>query len=335
MKKWFFTVVPTVIGVFLLIYLIYYIGIPDIIKLFSNISWIYVIPYLFVSFFIFLGFVLRWKIIIDTYGFKTKFKDLFFYKTSTFAINFITPGARLAGEPVRASFLHQDGLEMPKSASSVVMDKTIEMAADVILTLIGIIILMFHFTLKKSTGIIIIGDLLLLLVILVWFFYRIHRGKGFFSIIITKTPLRKIEYLSTRISKVRESERHMHRFMTEHAMTFWLTFILSITLWLMSIFEFKFLALMFGVDLSYTALFAVLVAVGFAILLPIPAGIGALEFTQVFLLKVVGEKGNLGIGLGFVTRIRDLIWVAIGMGYMYKRGIDIKEKIKEKPEKIV
>jgi uncharacterized membrane protein YbhN (UPF0104 family) len=92
---------------------------------------------------------------------------------------------------------------------------------------------------------------------------------------------------------------------------------------------------MFGFDLSYTTLFVVLVGVGFAILIPIPFALGALEGIEVLLLRVIGQSADLGIAFGMITRLRDMMWASVGMVYMYRKGVKIEDEIKTKREKLV
>jgi uncharacterized membrane protein YbhN (UPF0104 family) len=59
--------------------------------------------------------------------------------------------------------------------------------------------------------------------------------------------------------------------------------------------------------------------------LPVPAGLGALEASQVFALQALGYDAALGLSLSLLIRLRDLLFGGLGLAlaaHWTRKGLD-------------
>ena len=77
-------------------------------------------------------------------------------------------------------------------------------------------------------------------------------------------------------------------------------------LWILTIVEFKVLLLLFNYSLPIRTVFFVLLAVGLAMMIPVPAALGVLEIGQASLFQIAYKKSGLGLVIGLITRVKDI-----------------------------
>ena len=68
-----------------------------------------------------------------------------------------------------------------------------------------------------------------------------------------------------------------------------------------------------GLTLSGVNVIIIMTAARFAFLTPIPGGLGALEASQVFILKLLGYSPSIGLSACIIIRIRDLLVGSLGL----------------------
>jgi uncharacterized membrane protein YbhN (UPF0104 family) len=87
----------------------------------------------------------------------------------------------------------------------------------------------------------------------------------------------------------------------------------SVIIWLALIGEY-YLALRFlGLPATFTELMVIITAARLALLTPMPSAIGALEFSQVFALELLGYPAALGLSISLLIRSRDLLFSFAGL----------------------
>lgn len=321
MKK-LFPIISLILGLILFIAVMAWVGVGDIFKVFLRINPFYLLIYFLVSISIFFGYVLRWWIIIRVSTRKgVHIGRLFFYKTAGYAISYLTPFAKLGGEPVQTYFLSKEKIDMAHAASTVVIDKMLELTANVIFSLIGLIILALSFTLPKGSMTAIIWGLAFFVALIAIFYYRMLLGLGFFSSIIDFFRLTRFKAIRANRWKIRDGEKRITDFYRSHKAAFISCSIISFALWVLSFLEFKLLMWVFDYEFSLAVLFFVVVFMGIATLFPFPAALGSQEAGQVTLFKIIGAEGNVGIGISLITRVRDILWTIVGLVFMYYKGV--------------
>jgi uncharacterized membrane protein YbhN (UPF0104 family) len=77
----------------------------------------------------------------------------------------------------------------------------------------------------------------------------------------------------------------------------------------------------FGIHLELPTLLVALVTSGLVRLAPTPGGLGALEAGQVALLQMSSGRGDLGLVVGIVMRLHEMLMVGAGFVALALRGV--------------
>jgi uncharacterized membrane protein YbhN (UPF0104 family) len=88
---------------------------------------------------------------------------------------------------------------------------------------------------------------------------------------------------------------------------------LSTLSWIGLIAEFWLLTTILGLDLSVIDATTALVAARIAILLPMPAGLGALEASQALAMRSLGLDPSTGVAISLMVRARDVLFGLLGL----------------------
>ena len=332
-KKKFDLFISLLIGLFVFAIIFLKFGMESILLIINNISLKYLLVFLFFFSASFLPLVLKWQIILRTYKKKINFLELLKQTIAGYAVSYITPVAKLGGEPVRAYMLKKNcNVDLKTGSSSIVIDKFIELLGMIFFGLIGMIFIIsfpkipFYFK-SVFISLIILGSYILFI-----FYYRTKTEKGSFSSLLVSF---KIYRNKKFIKSVENVEKKMSHFFKNHKKEFFLSFLCYIIYGIIVFFEFKFLFLSFGVHTSIIELMLSLTIFGLFNLFPIPAGIGFGEAGQSSLFLLLKGNGSIGLAFVLLERITSLVVVAIGfsiISYFAGKhiGFNIPRKIRDK-----
>ena len=297
-------------GIIILVVILLKYPFASVISTFTNLTPLLVIAYLVVSALIMLTFSFRWKMVLKSMGHEIHFYKLLGYRIIGYGVSYITPSAKVGGEPVRAALLKRQGLTIKEGLSSVVIDKTLELTCSALFFFIGVIILILDYALP--------GKILLFLVLLslvflylVWRFYaRILKGKPVFAYLFSFFRLDKFRALAKYHDMLLSFEKPIILFYQTQRKAFFISLALSVVTLILSLIEYKLVLLMLGINASLGMVFIVLSIVGVAFMIPLPMALGSLEAFQVSLFSITKlGPAAAGIGLAMITRSRDLLWV--------------------------
>ena len=114
---------------------------------------------------------------------------------------------------------------------------------------------------------------------------------------------------------IMDSESDMAKFFASHPRGMWLTYLVSIIIWLAIFFEFWFLLDCFNLGVNVREALIILTAAKLAFLTPLPGGIGILEASQVWAMQAVNLPFEYGLGISLVIRVRDVGLGMVGLAY--------------------
>ncbi len=309
-KKVLSIVASALLGIILLIIILFKYPFKEVISTFTNFTPILVLAYLITSVLIILFMSLRWKIVLDALGHKIPFYKLLGYRIIGYGVSYITPTAKIGGEPIRAALLKRRGLSFREGLSSVMIDKTIELSFAILFFICGVIILVLDYALpgKILIPLVLIS---LIAIYLVWrFYYRVLKGKPVFSHIFTIFRLHKLRFLAKYQSMIFNFEKPIIEFYNTKKKEFFIAAGLSVISLALSLAEYKLVLLMLGLKVPLGVVFMVFSMVGLAFLIPLPMALGSLEAFQASLFSIIRiGPAAAGIGLAMITRSRDLLWV--------------------------
>src|SRR5439155_17592999 len=106
---------------------------------------------------------------------------------------------------------------------------------------------------------------------------------------------------------------HTRAFATGLALSFLAEALVMAELWMLS--------RAFALPLSLPTLVGVMVGMGIAQLLPIPAALGSLEATEVGIVSLAGGGAPLGLAVGLLIRLRETLWIVVGLVTLYVEGV--------------
>ncbi|MAE13788.1 hypothetical protein CMO92_04435 [Candidatus Woesearchaeota archaeon] len=325
MKKNYLTLATLLLGALILTYILSKISLNEIILRFSHVSSGLLITYILVSISIMVLLTARWQIILRSQKHYIDFLSLFQYRLVGYAISYVTPAAKLGGEPVRAALLKRKGLSFHQAFSGVVIDKTVELTTNGIFFITGIGVLVVNVALPENMKILAIITSSLIAFTIFFFFSRMLRGKHFFYRIFRIFHLQKIKQLQSFEENLIEFENLIIKFYKEDKKHFLFAILFSFLSWLFMFLEYKVAILMLGYNIPLLWVFLVFSFIGIAYILPLPMALGSLEASQIGAFALLKIPASVGIALSFLVRTRDLIWSAIGFGIFLLLGITKKE----------
>jgi len=327
-KKYMFAV-SIIAGVIALWLILKAVHIQRLIHLFSNSSPSIIILYILVSYLIMLSLTWRWQIVLKSQNIKVTMFKLFLYRLVGYGISYLTPTAKLGGEPVRAALLSRDGVDFSRGLSTVVIDKTIEIATSALFFFIGVLIVLFAYALPGETEVMMLFFAIVFLFLMVWIYHRMSSGKGLIASLCKTLRLHKIKSLKMDEEKLERFESMVIKFFQDDKKDFYITILASFVGWVLMFFEFKLAGLIIGVNLSFEQIFLVVSFLGAALMFPIPMGIGSMELSQVTVFSIINLDKAGGVALSFLVRARDLVWSIIGLLLLSYYGLNIKKTIKK------
>ncbi len=222
----------------------------------------------------------RWDIILRTEEFKIPFHKIFLYKTVGFGISFITPFAKVGGEPLRAMLLGKHKVPFTKAMSSVVIDKIIDLATTGFMFALGVFIAINAIPLPSSMKIVLVVISVIFLIIIANVYYQLLSNKKMVINIFKTLRLHKIKKLQHLEKTLVDFDKRIIHFHKKRTKAFYKTVAISTLAWLLMFVEYKSVLWMFGYDLGLIQLFTIITIMGAAYVFPIPLALGVFEFGQ-------------------------------------------------------
>ena len=314
-----------IVGIIIVILLFWYIRVEEILKAFRHFSFDKLILFLIVSIVMMLLHTLRWSIILRSQGCKVPFPKLFVYKLAGFGVSYITPAAHIGGEPVRAHLLSKNhDIEFKKSLSSVVIDKSLDLSLNGFFACIAILIILANFTVSKRTAELMALSFFAMAAAIYFFYHLTITEKGFFTTCFRLLGLNKWKATRKYEKDISDMESHLIYFFKYSKKGFRNVFLIFLLIWVLMFFEYKLALLLLGYNASFAAIFIFFSLVGLAYIIPVPAALGALEFSQSSASAILKLGRGIGLALSIIIRSRDMIWVFLGLSYLALHKINFK-----------
>jgi glycosyltransferase 2 family protein len=285
---------------------------------------VYLVVLLVVDGFIVLLFSSRWWLILTVYrrqksGVGVPFLRLTTYRQAAFSISYFTPGTQFGGEPLQVHLLQaRHSLPVATATASVALDKLFEIISNFAFLLAGIFVILWSnviIFLPRVPLLLTFGCLMLLPGVYVLVLLTGHRP---LSSVAEYLPLGWQTHLWARktLPLVRSTEAEMQSIFRERPFLPLGIAVLAGFTWIVTMLEYWLMVLFLGQRLSLPQTFAALTAARIAFLAPVPAGLGTLEGGQVFVMQAMGFDPALGLSIGLLIRLRDLLFGLVGLGFL-------------------
>lgn len=275
-------------------------------------------------------FSARWWILLRAQGYAVPYAKLMGYRLAAFAVSYFTPGPQIGGEPLQGySVTARHGVPAPVSAAAVLLDKAFEMMASFIFLVAGLIFVVQPELLPRglrapllTSG---VGLLLLPGALLAALAMGRRPVSGAWDWAATRwARLRRMKPTRARragrsYQAVRAAEVQSTTLCRSHP-AWWAAATAATALsWVALMAEFWLMARILGLGLTFGQAMAALLAMRWAVLLPLPAGLGALEASLIFAARALGLDPAAGLSMALLIRARDLLlgfiglWIAAGL----------------------
>ncbi len=255
-----------------------------------------------------------WWLILGPWARRVGFVRLFMVRMSGEAVNVTTPTGMVGGEPLKAYLLTRYEVPMVEGLASVVTSKTVMTLAQILFMLSGIGLLWQVVGGTHAVTAALLGAGMLAAA--VFLFVIVQRyGIGTGLLALADACRIRSRWLAARRPRLLELDRTVRSFYRHRRRTFALSLGVYYVSWMTELFEVYAILYFLGAETGWLlslsiAAAAVLIkgAVSF-----IPGGLGAQEGGYLFLLLGLGYDEMTGIAFAFIRRIREIIWVLIGL----------------------
>ncbi|MBU2504124.1 MAG: flippase-like domain-containing protein [Nanoarchaeota archaeon] len=310
-------ILSLIVGLGIFGFFLYHVGVGSVFSIFLNIRPIYLGLYFVFTTLTFFPTAWRWGIILKAYGKRVPLRFLMKYTIAGYSISYLTPSAKVGGEPLRAYMLSKErGVDIKLASSSVIIEKFVELAGSAIFGVVGLVLFFslpgVSLWLKLILGIALTIAFLLLIIV----YHRSVTGKGSFSSLFLTFRLDRIAKWKSFVKVIRDVETHMKDFFVKQKKAFMLSFFTYLIYAVLVVFEYKFLLLGLGFNESIRTVILALIVAGFAGFIPVPASLGFLEAGQSTLFSAIKGAGSIGFALSLLVRLRALIFVALGFSFI-------------------
>jgi len=263
----------------------------------------------------------RWWIIIRAEDGRVPFQRLAVYRLAAFGVSYFTPGPQVGGEPLQVVYLQKGhGLSYARATAVVIMDKLLEFIANFIFLAAGTIAVVKLGILVRNS-IPLTGSVVPLAAVLSM--PALYAGLLYLGYYPLGASLRAVLPRAAGSAFPRlllVSERMAAAFTRRHPGAMLIALGVSLVGWAGMTVEYWLMAHFLGIQLTgWQALAGVSVAL-ISFLLPLPAGLGALEASQVLALGAMGFSPIAALSLALLVRARDMFFGGLGL-LLVSRGL--------------
>lgn len=262
-----------------------------------------------------------WRLTLGRQGDGVGFLRLFAIRTAGEVVNMTTPTAYVGGEPLKAYLLKRDGVPLVEGMASVVTAKTTMTIAQVVFILLGIALGLWILGTSASAGhsplsILAVSVSVVLLLFGTAVFVAVQRHGLFTGFLGGLRRCRiRLGFLEAREEKLRALDRAILNFYAQDRRGFLLSIAVYFLGWLAEAMEVY--AILFCLGLPVTAASAVSIGALSTFIKGgtffVPGSVGAQEGGNLVLLLAFGYTDLDGITFALLRRLRELVWICIGL----------------------
>jgi uncharacterized protein (TIRG00374 family) len=273
-----------------------------------------VVILLLVNLVLFLLFSSRWWLILRAQGYRLPYLSLVGYRLAGFSMAYFTPGPQFGGEPLQV-YLTRSRHNLPAGVAiaAVALDKLLELLVNFTFLVTGIAV-----TIQSGLlGDVAIDQILGLAVTLLLLpgGYLLALWAGWQP--LTRLSRRLPGWAHRSIPRIIvDAEAQVTIFCRQHPGVILLATLLTLVVWAGLILEYWLMLHFLGLEVRLSQTVSALTAARLAFLAPTPAGLGALEASQIFALQALGYSPALGISVTLLIRARDLIIGGLGIWWL-------------------
>ena len=268
------------------------------------------------SFLAYWSATLAWKLCLGDDGAKTNMGQLFMIRHVGEMLSVFNPTSVVAGETLKAHYLHKNGISNETSVSSILMSRILIILSALLLMLLSsLYLIVMTYGADENLIFVIFGA-----VIVGGFGYLLARfllHSKLYLAKFTKKLQRRLgeKYISEKLyDSIEEVNRTSYLFYNQNTLKFIAAFSLSIFHWILGAAEFFLILEVLGFEV--TLLNALAIEMGVILFKTIgaivPGQVGVEEYANKIMLGMVGIASNeVWLVVSIMRRARQLFWVGI------------------------
>jgi len=241
--------------------------------------------------------------------------DIWRIRTIGETFNAITPLGTMGGEPVKAHLLKEKyGLTYKQGVASQVVARTTLTVSLILFMIPGIVFLFMDngipesFKTSSLTGLITFSVLIFLFLLFQVTGTLSRMAHGFNRLFPSQTPRPSLEHL-VALCGMMSGYYRQHRGLFLKSITF------AFLGWVAGVLELYFTLYFLGIPVGFKELWIIESLLQFvrAASFFIPLSLGAQEGGLILIFTSMGMAGPIGLAVSFVRRIRELVWIGLGL----------------------
>ena len=276
----------------------------------------------------FVGFILdsySWQLCIENLV-KTKLKlhQIFKIRIIGEAFNYIF--FQVGGEPVKAFLLKNNyGIKYKSSIGSLILAKTIILFALIIFCFVGLVSIFytnkFGDNFEKAS---LIGFVLFTTLISLFFIVQRYKLTSKLHNIFKNKFSKKFNNV---FKHLKDTENKISNFYKKTKKDFFKILFLNLSNWFFGALELYAIFYLLNEKITFLEAVAIetLVQLVRAMLFFIPSNLGTQEGVFVLAVNVLKDSTPLGLAVAIIRRLREVIWISIGLILGFNQKIDFKE----------
>lgn len=286
--------------------------------------------YLAVNVGIALLFANRWWLLLRGLGERLAYGRVAVYRLIAATVSLLTPGPQFGGEPAQVFLLvRKSRVAAPQAIASVALDRMLELAVNLAVLTGGILYSLWSGALGPALdGRVILFALLPLAAPLIFLIVLWWQGRFLSSLAGGLTPRLPVGWQARSaplLAALGAGEAQIHAMLRRNPRLVWVGLLVTGFNWLVLLADFWLATRLVGLELGFAQYVGFVVAARIAILLPIPAGLGALEASQVLAAQLLGLPPTAGLALVLLFRFRDLALIVWGLGLAWREARQIRQ----------
>ncbi len=309
------SLLPFLIGILLIWWVLRNVSLREVGATLGHLSWTD-LGLLVVANAIVLGLLtLRWAIFLWSQGCRVSFLHLVNYRLAAFGVSYFTPGPHFGGEPLQVYLpVKRNGVDFDKAVTAVALDKALELIVNFAFLVAAALFVLQRGLLTGASGLSVVGYAIVLLAIPALLLGSIWAGRHPLSAPVAWWQRRRNSArLQTAARRIRQSEDAVGNLCRRQPGAIALALVVALLAWLAMIGEFWLATVVLDIGLTPGQALVALLAMRLAILLPMPAGLGALEASLVMAMELLGVSGAAGLSLALLIRARDVLLGLLGL----------------------
>ena len=309
----------------LLAALCWWFGLQSLGEAMAHVSGRGLIAYVLLTAGVVLGYALRWRLVAGAVGGCPSLGRLIAARLAGDAVGALVPSAKLAGDPVRVALARGGATTTTQSTAGVAIDRLLEMIGNMlaVVTYVAVFCAFRGVAGAGHTPLLLGGTMVLLVTAVAALLIRVRRCHRPLAALYGMRARAVAPRLVAWMDGISRVEDHLTGFIREHPRLLLLGVLGSLIIELLTVAQYHALLSAFGIGLDLPMLLLVLFGGGVANVVPVPAGLGALEAAQVAIVGAATGRPDLGFVVGVIVRLHTTMLLAVGLGALTLCGMSL------------